>query len=100
MYCVRCGSRERGSLLLTGLDWSSHWHWDHTGDPSTFPDTTDLVVGPGFKANMMPGYPEKERGLILESDYKSVVPLTAFCTSGYVGDAERNFVAEVGISER
>jgi len=27
----------------------SHWHWDHLGDPSTFPSTTDLIVGPGFK---------------------------------------------------
>lgn len=27
----------------------SHAHWDHTGDMSTFPPTTDLVVGRGFK---------------------------------------------------
>jgi len=23
---------------------TSHWHWDHTGDPSTFPPKTELVV--------------------------------------------------------
>lgn len=26
----------------------SHSHWDHLGDPSTFPTSTDIVVGPGF----------------------------------------------------
>jgi glyoxylase-like metal-dependent hydrolase (beta-lactamase superfamily II) len=35
----------------------SHWHFDHTGNPGNFPGTTDLIVGPGFKANMLPGYP-------------------------------------------
>ena len=35
----------------------SHYHWDHTGSTEVFPKTTELVVGPGFKANMLPGYP-------------------------------------------
>ena len=48
----------------------SHYHWDHTGDPSTFPCSTDLVVGPGFKKSLMPGYPAKEDARIRESDYK------------------------------
>lgn len=35
----------------------SHWHFDHVGDPTTFPNTTDLIVGPGFKSAMIPSYP-------------------------------------------
>lgn len=35
----------------------SHWHFDHAGDPQTFPPQTDLIIGPGFKANIMPVYP-------------------------------------------
>jgi len=47
----------------------SHWHWDHIGDPSTFPTTTDLVVGPGFKKALLPGAPANPESPILESDY-------------------------------
>ncbi|KAK5124175.1 hypothetical protein LTR85_001878 [Meristemomyces frigidus] len=39
-----------------GIIWS-HWHWDHTGDPSTFPPSTDLIVGPGFKGRFGAAYP-------------------------------------------
>lgn len=51
---------------------NSHWHADHTGDPSTFPPTTELVVGPGFKNKLLPGYPADPNGLILESDHAYV----------------------------
>lgn len=47
----------------------SHWHWDHIGDPSTFPPTTDLIVGPGFKEALLPGAPTNPDSPILESDY-------------------------------
>jgi glyoxylase-like metal-dependent hydrolase (beta-lactamase superfamily II) len=30
---------------------------DHTGDPSTFPLSTDLIVGPGFKSAFVPAWP-------------------------------------------
>ncbi|KAK6398241.1 hypothetical protein LTR65_003321 [Meristemomyces frigidus] len=30
---------------------------DHTGDPSTFPPSTDLIVGPGFKDRFGAAYP-------------------------------------------
>lgn len=71
---VQMGVREQ--LEAHGVDaktieaviWS-HWHWDHTGDPSTFEKSTALVVGPGFKKNFLPGYPADESGRILESDY-------------------------------
>ncbi|KAL4734914.1 beta-lactamase-like protein [Aspergillus similis] len=53
---------------VEGVIWS-HWHWDHIGDPSTFPPSTDLIVGPGFKDAMLPGYPANPDSPILESDY-------------------------------
>jgi metal-dependent hydrolase (beta-lactamase superfamily II) len=31
---------------IDSIIWSHH-HWDHVGDPSTFPHSTALVVGPG-----------------------------------------------------
>ncbi|PCH06477.1 Hypothetical protein PENO1_001160 [Penicillium occitanis (nom. inval.)] len=37
----------------------SHGHWDHVGDITVFPSTTELVVGPGFKETFCPGYPTK-----------------------------------------
>ncbi|KAJ5650399.1 uncharacterized protein N7484_004122 [Penicillium longicatenatum] len=49
----------------------SHWHWDHIGDPSTFPNTTDLVVGPGFKEAMLPGAPTNPDSPLSEADFKS-----------------------------
>ena len=45
-------------------------HFDHTGDPSTFPPSTKLIVGSGFKAAFLPGYPTDPNGHVLESDFK------------------------------
>jgi glyoxylase-like metal-dependent hydrolase (beta-lactamase superfamily II) len=62
---------EDGGLKASEIEaviWS-HWHWDHIGDPSTFPPTTDLIVGPGFKKAMLPGAPSNPDSPILESDY-------------------------------
>ncbi|KAL4804102.1 beta-lactamase-like protein [Aspergillus unguis] len=53
---------------IEGVIWS-HWHWDHIGNPSTFPPTTDLIVGPGFKDALLPGYPANPDSPIRESDY-------------------------------
>ncbi|KAL8779003.1 MAG: hypothetical protein Q9213_007152 [Squamulea squamosa] len=53
---------------INAIIWS-HYHWDHTGDPSTFPHSTDLVVGPGFKDAFVPAYPTKQNCPIHESDY-------------------------------
>ncbi|KAN0117651.1 Beta-lactamase-like protein [Hyaloscypha variabilis] len=54
---------------IEGIIWS-HWHWDHTGDPSTFEKSTALIVGPGFKKTFTPGYPENQDAPIRESDYE------------------------------
>jgi hypothetical protein len=54
---------------ISSIIWS-HYHWDHTGDPSLFPPTTSLTVGPGFTKGITPGYPTNPNAHILESAYK------------------------------
>ena len=48
---------------------TSHWHWDHIGNPSAFPSSTALIVGPGFTKAFTPGYPSDREASILEADY-------------------------------
>ncbi|KAJ5171300.1 uncharacterized protein N7500_004083 [Penicillium coprophilum] len=43
---------------INSVVWS-HWHWDHIGNLARFPSSTDIVVGPGFKDEFLPGYPVK-----------------------------------------
>ena len=45
-------------------------HFDHTGDPSTFPTSTKVIVGTGFKEAFLPGYPADPNGHVLETDFK------------------------------
>lgn len=40
------------------------------GDPSAFDAHTALIVGPGFKEALLPGYPANEDAFILDSDYE------------------------------
>jgi metal-dependent hydrolase (beta-lactamase superfamily II) len=63
-------NRVNGKDIET-IIWS-HWHWDHTVDPSTFDSRTALIVGPGFKKAFTPGYPSNKDAPILdlESDYE------------------------------
>jgi glyoxylase-like metal-dependent hydrolase (beta-lactamase superfamily II) len=35
----------------------SHYHFDHTGDPATFPSTTKLIVGPGVASRFPVAWP-------------------------------------------
>lgn len=54
---------------LEAVIWS-HWHYDHLGDVSSFPSSTALIVGPGFKDNFLPGYPTSANSMLLESDWE------------------------------
>ena len=54
---------------MDGIIWS-HWHWDHTGNPALFPKSTDIIVGPGFKEALMPGYPARPDSPVLETDFE------------------------------
>ncbi|KAL1861553.1 hypothetical protein Daus18300_008816 [Diaporthe australafricana] len=53
---------------INNIIWS-HAHIDHVGDPSVFPSSTELVVGPGFKSAHMPGYPTDPHGTVLDSAF-------------------------------
>ncbi|PIG81788.1 hypothetical protein AARAC_011840 [Aspergillus arachidicola] len=52
---------------IEAIVWS-HNHFDHTGDPSRFPTSTQLIVGPGVKKGSWPGYPSRPDGTVLDSD--------------------------------
>ncbi|KAF2204384.1 Metallo-hydrolase/oxidoreductase, partial [Delitschia confertaspora ATCC 74209] len=52
---------------IEAVIWS-HGHFDHIGDPSTFPPSTDLVVGPGTSKKYFPGYPTNPDALVRDSD--------------------------------
>ncbi|KAI9148756.1 Cytochrome P450 monooxygenase andK [Paramyrothecium foliicola] len=55
------------STNIEALIWS-HTHFDHTGDPSRFPASTNLVVGPGVKDMIATGYPTNEDAVTLDTD--------------------------------
>ncbi|KAL8992461.1 MAG: hypothetical protein Q9169_007090, partial [Polycauliona sp. 2 TL-2023] len=40
------------------------------GDPSLFPKSAELIVGPGFSEAFLPGYPTKQDSPMLEGDFK------------------------------
>ena len=69
------------SLAVSGIEFiwscigrelivSAGNRFDHTGDPSTFPSRTKLIVGEGFKANFMPGYPTDPKAHVQDSDFE------------------------------
>lgn len=56
---------------INSIIWSHH-HLDHIGDPSLFPKSTSLIVGPGFKTDKttFPGYPTNPDALVGESAFE------------------------------
>ncbi|KAI0020989.1 beta-lactamase-like protein [Xylariomycetidae sp. FL0641] len=63
---------EHGDVVDTAaveaVVWS-HAHLDHTGDPATFGPGTALVVGPGFRRHLLPGYPARADAPFPETAY-------------------------------
>ena len=62
------------SVPLSSIDsiiWSHH-HVDHMGDPSLFPSSTSLIVGPGFKSDptTYPGYPKNPDALTVQDGFE------------------------------
>ena len=53
---------------IEAVIWS-HWHFDHTGDVSSFPASTILVGGAGVRDNLFPTYPTAESSPLAESDF-------------------------------
>ncbi|KAJ7768673.1 beta-lactamase-like protein [Mycena maculata] len=59
---------EDGGIPLASIDaviWS-HSHFDHIGDMSKFPNSTNLVIGPGTNNVTYPGSPD---AILLETDF-------------------------------
>lgn len=56
-------------IFSASVIWS-HYHWDHTGNMSLFPPSTELIVGPGFKGSplLLPGFPENPDSPVCSSD--------------------------------
>lgn len=54
---------------IDSIVWS-HWHWDHHGAAEKFPTSVQIVVGPGFKENFMPGYPTDPEAALLDVDFE------------------------------
>lgn len=59
---------EMDTAKIEAVIWS-HWHFDHTGDASTFDPSTALIVGPGCKEHVFPGWPANPRAAFNEADY-------------------------------
>lgn len=53
---------------IEAVVWS-HWHFDHTGDVSTFPSSTTLITGAGVRDALLPGFPKHQDSPLLESDF-------------------------------
>jgi glyoxylase-like metal-dependent hydrolase (beta-lactamase superfamily II) len=90
---------EEGGIRLDSLEAAivSHHHYDHMGEPETFPTQMKLVVGPGFTEQFLPGYPEVEASpffsqalqgrAVEEVDFsRSDQTVAGFAATDYFGD--------------
>ena len=55
------GEQGIGTSAIDGIVWS-HAHWDHISNAALFPIDVPLVVGPSFKEEYFPGWPDDEEG--------------------------------------
>ncbi|KAE8401215.1 hypothetical protein BDV37DRAFT_296346 [Aspergillus pseudonomiae] len=82
---------------INTIIWSHH-HMDHTGDPSLFPPSTELVVGPGFQLDKTTslGYPMNADALVnddaflgrnlVELDFSGAVNIGGFLAIDFFQD--------------
>ncbi|KAI0850371.1 beta-lactamase-like protein [Daldinia vernicosa] len=92
---------------IEAVIWS-HSHFDHTGNPSTFEPSTALIVGPGTKKAVFPGYPANPNSpFLLESDHagrevkeldfsSSNIKIGKFSAIDYFGDGSFYFLDTPG----
>ncbi|RMZ75269.1 hypothetical protein DV737_g5362, partial [Chaetothyriales sp. CBS 132003] len=62
-----CSGLNIRSTDINAVIWS-HNHFDHIGDMTTFPYSTELIVGPGVYAASWPGWPQNLDAGTLDSD--------------------------------
>lgn len=55
------------STEIDAVIWS-HNHFDHIGDMTRFPPSTELVVGPGVRGASFPGFPTRDDAIVLDAD--------------------------------
>ena len=82
---------------VEAIIWSHH-HFDHTGDVSTFPPSTDLIVGPGVTESLLPGYPDSPNSTLLKSDYtnRNLMELDFTSTTGTKNNFKTFTTLQVG----
>ncbi|KAF2432376.1 hypothetical protein EJ08DRAFT_630622 [Tothia fuscella] len=54
---------------IEGIVWR-RYHMDHIGNPATFPSSTVLIVGPGFKNRFPHAYPTVEKSPLTEDAWQ------------------------------
>lgn len=62
---------ERANIPLDNIKAAilSHWHFDHSGDLSLFPQSVSAIVGPGFRSQFAPFFPENAESPFHSSDF-------------------------------
>lgn len=95
---------------INSIIWSHH-HMDHTGDPSLFPPSTELLVGPGFKLDKAtaPGYPKNMDALVtddafigrdlVELDFRSAIDIGGFLALDFFQDGSLYLLRSNGHSK-